>query len=269
MKTTAPEVARWGFFHRGCTGVHVSEIKYHLPMFERLQPRTDWRGGRMTHTDVLSLADAARFASRHTEKEVTPDDFLRAAARGEITLLAIVHHTAQVCRYDGGVYCNAGEASENIVPAGCIPTLPLTACQQLAAAGRARWRTFDGFTQIDGTWWRYTEGKLLDAEPDFETSPSDCRVTGYYVHALADAFMPPTPTDRAPVENVAPVQPFTGTAKVWTEERKAEARAYRDRHGLKKTAEHYKVSETTISKHIPAGKAKAKKATPFGGLGGT
>lgn len=24
MKATAPDVARWGFFHRGCTGVHVS-----------------------------------------------------------------------------------------------------------------------------------------------------------------------------------------------------------------------------------------------------
>lgn len=44
--------------------------------------------------------------------------------------------------------------------------------------------------------------------------------------------------------------------KKWTEELKAEARAYRAQHGLKKTAEHYDVSEATISKHIPAGKGK-------------
>lgn len=45
---------------------------------------------------------------------------------------------------------------------------------------------------------------------------------------------------------------------VWTPERKAEARAYRAVHGLKKTAEHYGVSQATISKHIPAGKTKLK-----------
>lgn len=48
-----------------------------------------------------------------------------------------------------------------------------------------------------------------------------------------------------------------GTLTVWTPTRKAEAREYRDKHGLKKTAEHYKVSQATISKHIPAGKKKA------------
>jgi hypothetical protein len=62
-------------------------------------------------------------------------------------------------------------------------------------------------------------------------------------------------------------QPATGTGKVWTEQRKAEARAYRIQHGLTKTAEYYKVSVTTISKHIPAGKVKPKKVTPFSGLG--
>lgn len=65
-----------------------------------------------------------------------------------------------------------------------------------------------------------------------------------------------------------PAAPQEASAgKVWTEERKAEARAYRAQHGLKKTAEHYNVSQATISKHLPAGKAKTKKATPFGGLG--
>lgn len=55
--------------------------------------------------------------------------------------------------------------------------------------------------------------------------------------------------------------------KVWTDERKAEARAYREKHGLKKTAEHYRVSQATISKHIPAKKGKAKLLGPWEGLG--
>lgn len=53
--------------------------------------------------------------------------------------------------------------------------------------------------------------------------------------------------------------------RVWTDERKAEVRAYRATHGLKKTAEHYGVSQATISKHIPAGKKK-KASGPWGGL---
>jgi len=57
-----------------------------------------------------------------------------------------------------------------------------------------------------------------------------------------------------------------GTSKVWTEERKAEARAYRLIHGLKKTAAHYQVSQTTISKHIPVGKPKPSPQTAWGRL---
>lgn len=74
--------------------------------------------------------------------------------------------------------------------------------------------------------------------------------------------------DPAQIDKAAPVKASNGSVKVWTDERKNEARAYRAKHGLKKTAEHYEVSQTTISKHIPAGKAKPKKATHFGGLGG-
>ena len=46
--------------------------------------------------------------------------------------------------------------------------------------------------------------------------------------------------------------------KRWTDDFKAEARAYRDKYGLKKTAQHFGVSQTTISKHIPTGKEKPK-----------
>jgi hypothetical protein len=57
-----------------------------------------------------------------------------------------------------------------------------------------------------------------------------------------------------------------GSVKVWTDERKAEVRAYRDAHGLKATAEHYRVSQATISKHVPAGKPAKQSLGPWGAL---
>lgn len=200
----------------------MSKIQYFLPMFERLTPRTPWAGGRMTDTDVLTLADAASMATKHAGEPVTIGDFLRAAGRGEITLRAIVHRAAKVRKHDGGVLFNKGEPNENIVPAGAIPTLPLSACQHLANAGRASWRTFDGFEERDGTLMRYTKGMLADDEPDFETVPDDCRVVGYDVRALADAFCAPEDAPQAatpaPVvaesANDAPVLPFKKAALV-------------------------------------------------------
>lgn len=184
----------------------MSEIKYFELMFARLEPRSEWRGGRMADTDVLTLEDAARFASLHSGEEVTPGDVLRAAARREILLHAIVHRAAKVHAHDGGVYCNKGEPTENLVPEGSIPTLPLSACQSLAATGRARWRTFDGIKTIDGEMVRFTKAMLDDGEPDFETVPADCRVTGYDVHALADAYCAPEdePQAAAPEPKASP-----------------------------------------------------------------
>lgn len=181
---------------------------YSFPMFPHLVPGTAWRGGMLAHTDVFTLAEAARFASKHAETEITPNDFLRAAGRGQITLRAIVHCRAKVQKFDGGIFCNAGKADEIIIPAGSIPILPVTACQQLAAAGRASWRTFEGVEHIHSVPMRYTQGALIDGEPDFETVPDDCRVTGNDVHALADAFLDldapdPQATTLAPVADSA------------------------------------------------------------------
>ena len=176
----------------------MSKIQYFPPMFERLTPRTPWAGGRMVDTDVLTLAEAASMATKHAGEPVTIGDFLRAAARGEITLRAIVHRTAKVQKHDGGIYCNGGQENENRVPAGAIATLPLTACQHLAAAGRASWRTFDGFKMVDGVLQRYTKGHVVAGEPDFETVPDDCRVVGYDVHALADEYTTPEANQAEP-----------------------------------------------------------------------
>ena len=176
----------------------MQEISYHYPMFERLQPRSEWRAGRLADTDVLTLEEAAAFASKHAGEEITARDFLRAAGRGEITLRAIVHRAARVRKHDGGVLFNKGEPNENIVPAGAIPTLPLSACQHLANAGRASWRTFDGFEERNGMLMRYTKGMLADDEPDFETVSADCRVVGYDVHALADEYTAPEAQQAEP-----------------------------------------------------------------------
>jgi|APLak6261691555_1056199.scaffolds.fasta_scaffold00257_8 hypothetical protein len=188
----------------------MQEISYQYPRFERLQPRSEWRGGRLADTDLLTLEEAAGFASKHAGEEITARDFLRAAGRGEITLRAIVHRAARVRKHDGGVLFNKGEPNENIVPAGAIPTLPLSACQHLANAGRASWRTFDGFDERNGILMRYTKGMLADDEPDFETVPADCRVVGYDVHALADEYTAPESTQAEP-QAAAPA-PVAGLA---------------------------------------------------------
>lgn len=62
-----------------------------------------------------------------------------------------------------------------------------------------------------------------------------------------------------------------GTNKVWTDERKAEAQAYRNKHGQSAAAKYYGVSTTTISKHtVPPGQQKKtprKTSSPFTRLG--
>lgn len=227
-------------------------------MFERLTPRTPWAGGRMTDTDVLTLADAASMATKHAGEPVTIGDFLRAAGRGEITLRAIVRTAAKVQKHDGGIYCNGGQENENRVPAGAIATLPLTACQHLAAAGRASWRTFDGFEIVDGVLLRYTKGELVAGEPDFETVPDDCRVVGYDVHALADEYC--APEDAPQAATPAPV------AKETPAERRArwldmfEAEEKREKRGaLQRLANSEGVDRSNMGKDIA--KARAERDT--------
>ena len=236
----------------------MSKIQYFPPMFERLTPRTPWAGGRMVDTDVLTLAEAASMATKHAGEPVTIGDFLRAAARGEITLRAIVHRTAKVQKHDGGIYCNGGQENENRVPAGAIATLPLSACQHLAAAGRASWRTFDGFEIVDGVLLRYTKGELVSGEPDFETVPDDCRVVGYDVHALADEYC--APEDAPQAATPAPV------AKETPAERRArwldmfEAEEKREKRGaLQRLANSEGVDRSNMGKDIA--KARAERDT--------
>lgn len=96
-------------------------MAHQIPLFERLTPSTPFQGGRLTDTDVLTLGDAARMASDHSGESVTVGDFLRAAARGEITMHA-------VCPRDVTMEpCREGDMPMPI-PQRSIPTLPLGAC---------------------------------------------------------------------------------------------------------------------------------------------
>ena len=54
-----------------------------------------------------------------------------------------------------------------------------------------------------------------------------------------------------------------GNGKVWTPEKLAEAGAYRKKHGTKKTAAHYQVSEARIRKLLPGDKPKQKGYSAF------
>lgn len=182
---------------------------YQFPIHARLEPSTQqFKGGRITDTDVLTLDEAAKYACKHAgTDEITTADFLRAAARGEITLRAIVHREAKLQKHDGGIYCNQGETTENTVPKGAIATLPLSACGQLASVGCASWRTLDGFEQIDGELMRFTVATLIDNEPNFETVLADCRVTGDAVHALADVYIDTPAAPSGTPEKAAPPVP--------------------------------------------------------------
>src|SRR5690606_37532579 len=159
---------------------------YLLPACSRLLPRTlQFSGGRITNTDKLTLNDAAKMASTHAGADVTPNDFLRAAANGEIRLLARAPRTTtmQPCR----------EKDKPLhVPEGSLPDLPLSACNALVVSGVAQWRTVERVEPAEifgGELCRFTCWELPDCEPDFVITPQDCRVLGMDVHALADAFI--------------------------------------------------------------------------------
>ncbi|AEB85510.1 hypothetical protein [Alicycliphilus denitrificans] len=74
----------------------------------------------------------------------------------------------------------------------------------------------------------------------------------------APVMQPQTPAP-APVVN----SPSNAPGKVWTDERLAEVSAYRKKHGTKKTAEHYGVSEALIRQKLPGEKPKPKGYSAF------
>ncbi len=61
-------------------------------------PRTTWTGRRGADKGVLTLEEAARFASAHARQEITAEDFLRAAACGELELSTKTRRDAWMAR---------------------------------------------------------------------------------------------------------------------------------------------------------------------------
>jgi hypothetical protein len=167
-------------------GKHLpTDVHYTIPLHPPLEPRGPWKGGRMADDDVLSLAEAARQASRHAGQEVTDHDFLRAAARGEIRIRAIMHKTATmlpVRAAEGPITLQAGRFQE----------LSPETCELLSITGKAGWRGVEAFEPVeafDGRVCRFTRWRLPVGEPDILTGISDCIVMGTDVRALADAFL--------------------------------------------------------------------------------
>jgi hypothetical protein len=176
-------------------------IAYHLPMFGRLQPKTTWSGGRMVDTDILTLEVAAKFASKHAGAEVTVNDFILAASRGEILLRAIVPRAVEM------LPCTDDDEAIHI-PKGHIQTLPLEACRTFANVGKIAWRTLDGHKEIDdfgGQICHFERWRLPTKEEDLTAEIGYCRVTGLDVHALADAFVGQLQTERV-VTDLKPIE---------------------------------------------------------------
>jgi hypothetical protein len=245
---------------------------FHLQTYSRLEPATEWRGGRITPIDVLELDEAAAFASKHAGTEITVKDILRAAARGEITLRAIVHCEARLRKHDGGIYCNLGTPNENKFPAGCILNLPRKACEQLANAGRASWRTFDGVRMKDGIMMRFDEAMLEEGEPDIETVTADCRILGDAVHALADAFIDRAQIESSPASGNGDALQKVGTgetagkARVWTSELIAELKRDVDAYGQRPTAKKWGMSHTNVQQVLKRAEKPPVKKTMWSGL---
>lgn len=170
--------------------------KYSLPLFARLEPQTAaFEGGRLADTDMLSLGEAAEMAAEHAGRTVRVSDFLRAGARGEIRLLAMVPRAATL------LPIRASDEQVQAV-AGAFTHLPMVACTALATTGAAEWRSIEGMERGEAGGERafFDRWRLPDADPSFTVTLEGVRVQGRDVHALADAFKgpPPAPAPIAP-----------------------------------------------------------------------
>lgn len=159
------------------------EVTYSLGLFERLEPSTEWTVTRLSHTDYISLAEAAELASLHAGSKVSVNDFLRAGGRGEIRVFAR-------CSQAATMKPTRPREEPIDIPAGSFPTLPMQACKTLALFGRAEWRYFEDWEPsqaFGGQMCSFERWRLPADAPSMVTVTEDCLVFGREVHALADA----------------------------------------------------------------------------------
>ena len=171
-------------------------------MFPWLAPYTPWNGGMLAHCDYVTLDEAARFASGHAGVEITTTDFLRAAGRGQIQMLAICD---RVVTWEPCHVTSVPTTTDRKM----LFRLPIEACKALSQTGSANWRTIESYEHVKtlgDVLCRFTCWQLPETEPDLKTTSDECRLTGYEVHSLSDAFIKePQPTPEQTTATPAPV----------------------------------------------------------------
>lgn len=171
-------------------------------MFPWLAPYTPWNGGMLAHCDYVTLDEAARFASGHAGVEITTTDFLRAAGRGQIQMLAACD---RVVTWEPCHVTSVPTTTDKKM----LFRLPIEACKALSQTGSANWRTIESYEHVKtfgDVLCRFTCWQLPDTEPDLKTTSDECRLTGYEVHSLSDAFIKePRPTPAQTATMPAPV----------------------------------------------------------------
>ena len=171
-------------------------------MFPWLAPCTPWNGGMLAHLDYVTLDEAARFASGHAGVEITTTDFLRAAGRGQIQMLAICD---RVVTWEPCHVTSVPTTTDRKM----LFRLPIEACKALSQTGSANWRTIESYEHVKtlgDVLCRFTCWQLPETEPDLKTTSDECRLTGYEVHSLSDAFIKePQPTPEQTTATPAPV----------------------------------------------------------------
>lgn len=105
-------------------------------------------------------------------------------------------------------------------------------------------------------YWKSSNDKALlkafeDAEAEWDAAYQA------WLTKMVRCLLEPQAAAPAPVADSASSEPSNG--RVWTPEKLAEVQAYRDAHGTKAAAEHFKVSEQLIRRKLPS-----KKPTPKG-----
>lgn len=76
-------------------------------------------------------------------------------------------------------------------------------------------------------------------------------------------LQPQAATSPAPVPQAAPIETVGASGKRWTPEKIAELKSYRDKHGTKKAAEYFAISEQLIRRKLPNEKPQPKGYSAF------
>lgn len=164
-----------------------------------------------------------------------PVEIIHDLGDGEV----LIEHTTECHVYEPVPFCvRLVQLIEDAITAGSLTPLPPHDSPKYKRDFEPRFRPGEVVV------WATARGCFPDFHFDLEQQPD-------------------TQPQAVPVVEVPAVP---GTATIWTDARKAEAKIYRKKHGLKKTAEHYQVSQATISKHIPAGKPQKNPLGAWGGL---